>query len=245
MYNEAKLYFIFDMLGDMERSGPKLWHVKRERLEDIKDHILDLIILERMLSNYFPSNIQCDKIIDLALVHDIEEVITGDIPGEFNGVSKEEKKRVNNIAIDYICDRFEGILPFRQLFDEYENVTTIESKICHMLDKVQSIIPFAKYDSESEIDMNDPRINNILQRLPLIVEGKKQGKKLSELFYDYHIKAVNITDEELDRFGISRPEADSICQVIKSFMNSIMEQSKHINDIKNDFPKEASIYKHM
>ena len=244
MYNEAKLYFIFDMLGDMERSGPKLWHVKRERLEDIKDHIFDLIVLDKILSNYFPVDINNERIIDLALVHDLEEAITGDIT-EFEGVPKEEKMRVNNIAIEYLSTVFKDIMPFAKLYDEFENVTTIESKICHMLDKVQSIIPFAKYDYESLIDMDDPRINSILRKLPLIVEGKKQGKSLSQLFYDYHIKSVNITDDELVKFNISRAEANSICQVIKSFMDSIMEHSKHINDIKNDFPKEASIYKHV
>ena len=43
MIEQAKLYLIFDMLGDMKRSGPVLWHVNRERLEDIKDHIFDII----------------------------------------------------------------------------------------------------------------------------------------------------------------------------------------------------------
>ena len=36
---------VFDILGDTVRTGPQLWFVDRERLEDIKDHILDLLLM--------------------------------------------------------------------------------------------------------------------------------------------------------------------------------------------------------
>jgi len=45
---EAKLYMIFDMLGDIPRTGPLIWKVDRARTEDIKDHIFDLIIMDRV-----------------------------------------------------------------------------------------------------------------------------------------------------------------------------------------------------
>ena len=42
---EVKLFMVFDILGDTIRTGPQLWFVDRERLEDIKDHILDLLLM--------------------------------------------------------------------------------------------------------------------------------------------------------------------------------------------------------
>lgn len=243
MENQAKLYLIFDMLGDMKRSGPLLWHVNRERLEDIKDHIFDIIALDKILEPYMPVHINHERIIELALVHDIEEVITGDIT-EFEGVSKEEKERVNKRAIDYLVQSFGKIFPFKSLFKEFEEKTTIESKICHIYDKVQCILTFAKYDSEELIDMDNPLIIEELRKLPLIENGKKEGKTLSELFYDYHIKAVNMSDEEIEKYNITRAEADSICTVIRAFVDDVVIQTKRINEIKNEFSKDASVYKH-
>ncbi len=38
----AKLYMLYDILGDTLRTGPLLWKVDRFRTEDIKDHLSDL-----------------------------------------------------------------------------------------------------------------------------------------------------------------------------------------------------------
>ena len=243
MGEQARLYLIFDMLGDMERSGPLLWHVNRERLEDIKDHVFDIIAMDKILEPYMPVHINHERIIDLALVHDLEEVLTGDITG-FEGVSKEEKDRVNQIAIDYLVENFGRLLPFKKLFYEFENNTTIEAKICHIFDKVQSILPFAKYDQEQLIAMDNPLIIESLRKLPLIENGRKEGKTLSELFYDYHIKSINITDEEVELYHITRAEADSICAVIKRFIDDVIVQTKNIRQIKEEFPENAGVHKH-
>ena len=32
---QVKIFMIFDILGDTERSGPVLWKIDRKRLEDI------------------------------------------------------------------------------------------------------------------------------------------------------------------------------------------------------------------
>ena len=51
--NEVKLFMIFDILGDTVRTGPLLWQIERNRLEDVKNHILDLLIIARILKKLF------------------------------------------------------------------------------------------------------------------------------------------------------------------------------------------------
>lgn len=46
---EVRVFMIFDILGDTERSGPLLWQIERKRLEDVKNHILDLLLISRLL----------------------------------------------------------------------------------------------------------------------------------------------------------------------------------------------------
>ena len=35
-YKEVKLFMIFDILGDTEKTGPLLWQIERKRLENVK-----------------------------------------------------------------------------------------------------------------------------------------------------------------------------------------------------------------
>ena len=51
--NEVKLFMIFDILGDTVRTGPLLWQIERKRLEDVKNHILDLLLIARILKKYW------------------------------------------------------------------------------------------------------------------------------------------------------------------------------------------------
>lgn len=78
--NEVRLFMIFDILGDTVRSGPQLWCIK-ERLEDVKNHILDLLLILRIIKKHFPDSVNIDesKLFDYVIVHDLPEAITGDI----------------------------------------------------------------------------------------------------------------------------------------------------------------------
>ena len=241
--NEVKLFMIFDILGDTERTGPLLWQIKRKRLEDVKNHILDLLLIARILRNHFPKILDYDKMYDYIICHDLPEAITGDIT-KFEGVSNEEIKRVTSLAIDYLKDKFENILDFDNILNNYENRVDIETKVVHMIDKVHSSIAFIKYQSEKSVDMDDENIIPELRNHPFVVEKIKEGKDLADIFYEFHMKAVIITDEECNRYGISRVDADKIVESIRAFAEELYNQ-KLIGTLLNardDFPIDAMKY---
>jgi hypothetical protein len=198
----------------------------------------------KLIKPYLPSNIDFSKMFDYALFHDNEEAITGDITG-FEGVSQEEKERVNNIAMNYLINKYGDIMNIEKSLEDFEDKKDIESKIIYMLDKMSSCIPFLKYDYEHEVDMDNPEIIDSLRNNPGVVELKEQGLSLGEIFYVWHIRAVKFSDEELVKYNITRETADSIVNTIKTFMKSIVEQVKHLNQIVDDFPKEAMIYRNI
>lgn len=241
--NEVKLFMIFDILGDTQRSGPLLWKIERYRLEDIKNHILDLLLITRILRKHLPDNLNYDKIYDYIICHDLPESITGDIT-KFEGISEEEIKRVTNIAIEYLSNKFNDIIDFKTIINNYENRTDIESKIVHMIDKVHSSTTFIKYQSEQNIDMNKPEIIKDLRNHPFVVKKINEGKDLADIFFEFHLKSVNITDEELIKYNIDRNYANQIINPIKAFANEFYQQKLNntLLNIKNDFPKEAMIY---
>ena len=242
MEKEARYFLTYDMLGDLKRSGPVQWKVNRYRTEDVKDHTLDLIVMIKLIKPYLPNNIDLSKMIDYALFHDNEESITGDITG-FEGVSKEEKERVNKIAMNYLINSYKGIMNIENSIEGYEGKKDIEAKIVYMLDKMSSCIPFLKYDYEHEVDMDNPEIIDSLRNNPGVVKLKEQGLSLGEIFYVWHLRKVNFSDEELVKYNITKETADSIIETIKTFMKSIVIQVKQLNQIVDDFPKEAMIYR--
>lgn len=240
---EVKLFMIFDILGDTVRTGPLLWKIDRFRLEDVKNHTLDLLLISRIIKKYLPNNIDYNKIYDYIICHDLPEAITGDIT-KFEGISETEIKRVTNIAINYLSDKFNSIIDFKTILNNYENRSDIESKIVHMIDKVHSSTTFIKYQTEQDINMDNPDVIEELRNRPIVTEKKKEGKDLADIFYEFHIKAVNITDEECQKYNISKEDANKIVNVIKSFASSFYQQKLNnallIN--KDEFPQEAMIY---
>jgi len=238
---DAKLYMIFDILGDIPRTGPLLWKVDRKRTEDIKDHIFDLLLMVQILKKYFPEGINYDLLNNYIICHDLEEAITGDITA-FEGVSKEEKDRVNTIAMNYLIDNFGSVLDLDTYFNDFESKKNIEAHIAYMLDKVDSVIPFLKYDGEKEINMDNKEIVEALKNSEAVVEGRKKWKTVSDIFYDYHLRSVKITFDQIKQYGITEEDANKIVNAIKEFMNEIYIEAKNVKKIKDNFPKEASIY---
>lgn len=241
--NDVKLFMVFDILGDTERTGPLLWQIDRKRLEDVKDHILDLLLIARILKKYFPSNLDFNKINDYILCHDLPEAITGDIT-KFEGISDEERNKVTNLAISYLIEKFNNVLDLKTILNDYENKIDIESKVVNMIDKVHSASTFIKYQTEKNVDMNDPRIIKELRNHPFVVEKINEGKDLADIFYEFHMKSVIISDEECKLYSIDRKDADSIVNAIRSFASEMYSQKldKSLLTVKDFFPKDAMKY---
>lgn len=240
---EVKLFMVFDILGDTERTGPLLWQIERKRIEDVKNHILDLLLIARILKKYFPTNLDYNKINDYIICHDLPEAITGDIT-KFEGVSGEEIKRVTNIAIEYLSSKFGDVLDFSNILNNYENRVDIESKIVHMIDKVHSSTTFIKYQSEKNIDMDDSRIISSLRNHPFVVKKIAEGKDLADIFFEFHSQAIVITDDEYEKYAISKEDGERIVSVIRAFANEMYNQKNNgtLLDGKKDFPAEAMKY---
>lgn len=240
---DVRLFMIFDILGDTERTGPNLWKIDRKRLEDIKNHILDLELIVRILRRYLPNNLDYDRIYDYIICHDLPEAITGDIT-KFQGISSEKISRVTNIAIEYLENNFSDVIDFGTILRNYEARVDLESKIVNMIDKVHSSTTFIKYQSEKNVNMDDPRVIPELRHHPFVVKKIKEGKDIADIFFEFHMKAVNISDEECKKYNISRECADSIVTAISGFANEMY--SKKLNgtlfDVKKSFPQEAMIY---
>lgn len=243
---EVKLFMLFDILGDMVRSGMIQWKVDRERLEDVKDHILDLILITKILERYFPSYVDTNKMINYIIVHDLPEAITGDIT-KFEGVSEEEIERVTQLAIDFLIENFNDMIDFKTLIPAYEERKDLETKIVKMIDKVHSSTTFIKYEAEKHIVPENPDILESLRYHPFVDQKLKEGFDVADIFYEFHRKALVFTDDELVKYNISREDADRIVFAIRSFHDEFYKQKleSRLFGVYRERPKEAMIYNRL
>jgi len=92
--------------------------------------------------------------------------------------------------------------------------------------------------------MNNPKIIPKLRNHPFVVKKIAEGKDLADIFFEFHMKSVDITDEECKKYAINREEADKIVNVIRAFANEMYNQKLNgiLLDAKKDFPNEAMKY---
>ncbi|CAA0822454.1 RNA-binding KH domain-containing protein [Striga hermonthica] len=91
-----------------------------------------------------------ERCIKIAIVHDIAEAIVGDITPS-DGVPKEEKSRMEQEALDEMCKVLGGGMraeEIKELWQEYENMSSIEAKLVKDFDKVEMILQALEYETE-------------------------------------------------------------------------------------------------
>ena len=91
----------------------------------------------------------------MALVHDMAELLVGDIT-PMDDVPKAEKARREAKTMEYLCSELLGGCgeqeqgdQIRAIFEEYEKGETLESKFVHDVDKVELLLQMIEYEKRS------------------------------------------------------------------------------------------------
>lgn len=140
--------YLVEILGkikDLKRSG---WIKRKISLpESDADHMFSCAFLVLMLAN------KCEvdqlRCLQLALVHDLSEIISGDpVPGE---KSFEDKYQSELLAITEISQKI-SMPELIDWFKEFEEGITREAQLVRCLDKLETVMTSAYYDKENRSD---------------------------------------------------------------------------------------------
>lgn len=150
---DNKISQIVNFMGIVE----KLCLVNRDnkmssgRLENDSDHVIKLCYLVMMVSPYLKIKVDYTKMLELALVHDLVEAISGDYSLSSqakNPKLKEQKKQAERAAMEH----YKTLLPveladkIEALFEEYEQKSSREAKIVWVLDKLEANLQANQYN---------------------------------------------------------------------------------------------------
>jgi len=131
----------FYKLKEIPRSG---WKQKLEikNTESVASHTLLIIVLVFIFSEKY--GFSCKKkvkLIEMALIHDLAESITGDITPET--MNNKRKNKLENEAFGKImCMLCTKSLKKRylELWHDYQTKKSFESKCVHLLDKLEMVL---------------------------------------------------------------------------------------------------------
>lgn len=112
------------------------------RQESVADHSWRIAMMAMLLKDEMP-DIDMAKVVDMCLIHDWGEAITGDIPTFFKTQADEDKE-------DQVVDGLAAMAGPRvqALFAEMRAMETKEARLYKALDKIEAVISH----NESDLD---------------------------------------------------------------------------------------------
>ena len=131
----------FYKLKELPRAGWKQ-KLEIENVESVASHTLLMIVLVFFFSEKY--GYTCRKkvrLIELALIHDLAESITGDITPET--MTKNRKRKIEDEAFGKITDKISAKSlkkKYLELWHDYQTKKSFESKCIHLLDKLEMVL---------------------------------------------------------------------------------------------------------
>lgn len=141
-------------LKSVKRAGwLKYPKIKTSAVEDVADHCYKMALLSLLFHN--DKNINFDKCVKMALLHDLAEAVVGDITPHAN-MSKEDKKNMEYVGLKKIIKNLneETQKYMLELWNEYEDRQTIESKIVKDLDIYDVLSQSLQYEKKFDVDLS-------------------------------------------------------------------------------------------
>jgi putative hydrolase of HD superfamily len=151
-------YVEINHLKQLYRQGWLRAGIPRERCESVAEHIFGVAMLAWFATDAGFPGLDRDRLIRLALVHDLGEIYTGDvIPAD--AMPAEEKQRRERESVQAVLGKLPQGEEILALWEEYENGETQEARLVRDFDRLEMALQALIYSREGFPEM-DPFIRS-------------------------------------------------------------------------------------
>jgi putative hydrolase of HD superfamily len=122
-----------------------------------------------------------EKIIKMALLHDLSESIIGDLtPDEISKKSKHEKE---NLVMKQILNELPNKISesYYKIWDEYQSISSEEAKLVHEIDKLEMVFQAKYYYDKGH---SKEKLRSFFQTANIEIKSKYLREMLSKLLDD-------------------------------------------------------------
>ena len=195
--NVLRYYVLCNKLKDIVRTGWKNWSVEKERLESIAEHIYGTQMLAIAMKSEYQYDIDIEKVILMLAVHELEEIVIGDLT--LFQITKKEKEKKGHIAIEKVLDGLLDKEKIKELIIEFDERKTKEALFAYQCDKLECDIQCKIYDEENCVDLNEQQSNKSFydEKVKELLEREKNWSGMWFMFgqnkysYDENFTSVS------------------------------------------------------
>lgn len=167
-----------------------------QRLENDSEHAWHMAVMALLLSDYSNEKVDVLKVVSILLVHDLVEVYAGDTFA-YDEEGKKSQRQRELAAADRLFSQLPDDLcrTIRNLWDEFEDWKTPESKFAHTLDNFQPLM--LQHASKGRAWREGGRkLSEVLERNAKSAEGSLAlWEYARENFIQPEIEAGNLIDD--------------------------------------------------
>ncbi len=186
--NVVRYYVFCNRLKNIIRTGWKDWNVKRERIESVAEHIYGVQMLAIAMNSEYEYDIDIFKVIMMLAVHELEEIIIGDLT-QFD-ISKQEKEKMGHEAVDIVLKGLTMKDEIKRLILEFDERKTTEAKFAYYCDKLECDLQCKLYDMEMCVNLNNQENNKSFYD-PVVQELLKKENSWSDMWLTFGQKRYN------------------------------------------------------
>ena len=149
--NVVNYYLLCNRLKDVVRSGWKFFKVERDRVESIAEHIYGVQMLALAMKSEYKYDIDIMKVIYMLAIHELGEIIVGDIIVFLPG--SESKLKKEHAAVHQVLAPLLDKEEIENIFIEFDERKTPEAIFAYQCDKLEADIQCKLYDQEGCVDI--------------------------------------------------------------------------------------------
>ncbi len=150
--------------------------VSLESPESVADHSYSMAMIGMVISDL--ENYNSEKILKMILLHDLAESKIGDYTPK--QLDKEKKNKLENNAFNEIIKSLPDLIKsqYLQIWQEYQENNSPESKIVHQIDKLEMALQAKIYEKDgysqekldvffesAKIDIIDPKLKELFTKI--------------------------------------------------------------------------------
>ena len=196
--NVINYYVLCNKLKNVIRTGWKDWHVQRDRIESVAEHVYGTQMLALAMKSEFEYDIDIVKVIYMLAIHEIGETVIGDLTA-FQ-IEKHEKEKIEHEAVHKILGSLIDGEQIEKIFLEFDEHKTEESKFAYQCDKLECDLQCKLYDLEGCVDLNKQESSNAREN-EQVQELLREGKSWSDMWLQYDLDHIEY-DENFRRVAI-------------------------------------------
>ena len=195
--NVLGYYVLCNKLKNVIRTGWKDWHVNRERVESVAEHVFGVQMLAIAMQSEFKYDIDLKRVIFMLAIHELGESVIGDLTQFQIGV--KDKEKIEHEAVKKILKGLLNGDKIEEYFLEFDEGKTKDAKFAYQCDKLECDLQCKLYDEENCVDVNHQEgskafKNELVQKLLFSGESwSSMWLKFSQIKYPYdnNFKAVS------------------------------------------------------